>query len=78
MIHSGPLSHLFKLTSGERLVPKITPEAFCLCAHEKGRGLSIKGELCKRVYEVNDTPVTRLQRLKGRTHREYRRKLSSK
>ena len=40
-IHSGPFSHLFKLTLGEYLVPYNPPEASRLCAREKGLDLSI-------------------------------------
>ena len=52
MIHSGPFSHLFKGTLGEFLLSDITPEASCLCARQKGRGLTIKGELCMRVLSL--------------------------
>ena len=40
---------LSSLLWGEYLVPSSPPDASRLCAHGKGRGLTIKGEPCKCV-----------------------------
>ena len=44
---------LSSLLWGEYLVPSSPPDASHLCARGKGRGLTIKGEPCKRVFYVS-------------------------